>query len=145
MDEYPDKKHFYNRAATVVESKCLQYLKGTGMLSRVESRAKDPDSLRKKLELRKRLKNRVYNSKQDIQKDIVDLSGVRIIEDDEAGREKIKNFLYDRFLVAKETIHPEDDEENGDYRQKSSNYHHHLERRFGCYEYRRYRQSQHDL
>ncbi|KAJ5601823.1 RelA/SpoT [Penicillium lagena] len=123
MDEYPKKEHFYLRAATVVESICLQYLKRKGMSSRIKSRAKEPESLRKKLELRKHWKNRVYNSKQDIQEDIVDLSGVRIIEDDEARREEIRDFLHDRFLNTIAKIHPEDDEENGDYRQKSSNYH----------------------
>ncbi|KAF4452088.1 flavin-binding monooxygenase [Fusarium austroafricanum] len=67
---------FYTKVATLAEERCRQVLNENGIWTIVTSRAKRPDRLLPKLEKRHQEKN--YQTMEDIQNDLIDLSGVRI-------------------------------------------------------------------
>ncbi|KAE8419735.1 hypothetical protein BDV36DRAFT_307495 [Aspergillus pseudocaelatus] len=88
MREYKKDKEFYALAAKKAEDLCAEVLKRESVECIVTSRAKDPESLEKKLHerLRKRQETAAsackekkgYGSIDDIRGDIADLAGVRI-------------------------------------------------------------------
>lgn len=76
LKTYAREYDFYDRLATLCHQQCEAALHRSGIRSRVTSRAKREDSLRKKLEHRH--ESNPYLSAQSIRDDIVDLAGVRI-------------------------------------------------------------------
>ena len=54
-------------------------LRGCGVLFKLSARAKDKKSLKQKLIMRIHNEGKVYNTPEDIEKDVVDLAGVRVI------------------------------------------------------------------
>ena len=76
MKQY--KQNEYAILARAVADMCQQALLKNGIPHKTQSRAKEPESLRKKIEQRER-KNGRYKSLEDVHHDIVDLAGARII------------------------------------------------------------------
>ncbi|KAI0813573.1 hypothetical protein GGR55DRAFT_634977 [Xylaria sp. FL0064] len=76
VESYERELDFYTLVATLAEERCGQALANSGIPAIVTSRAKRPDRLAEKL--RHRDLEKRYQTHQDIRKDLVDLSGVRI-------------------------------------------------------------------
>ncbi|KAJ5891450.1 RelA/SpoT [Penicillium subrubescens] len=80
---------------------CERALSEKNIPHQTKSRAKNPESLRKKLEQRER-KNGPYKTLKDIHNDIVDLAGARIILERWEDRDLVKGIIYEIFEVQKE-------------------------------------------
>ncbi|KAI1746483.1 hypothetical protein F4782DRAFT_545460 [Xylaria castorea] len=76
VDSYERELDFYTLVACLAEERCRQALANNGIPAIVTSRAKRPDRLAEKIKNRNAEKQ--YKTHQDIRKDLVDLSGVRI-------------------------------------------------------------------
>ncbi|KAH8674236.1 hypothetical protein BX600DRAFT_457240 [Xylariales sp. PMI_506] len=76
IENYERELDFYTRLAALAEDRVRKALAENGILALVTSRAKRPDRLAEKLRQRNREKN--YKSVDDIRRDVVDLSGVRV-------------------------------------------------------------------
>ncbi|KAI1741314.1 hypothetical protein F4680DRAFT_416406 [Xylaria scruposa] len=76
VESYERELDFYALVASLAEERCRQALANNGIPAIVTSRAKRPDRLAEKIKNRNVEKQ--YKTHQDIRKDLVDLSGVRI-------------------------------------------------------------------
>ncbi|KAJ5764903.1 RelA/SpoT [Penicillium odoratum] len=106
--EYPAKRPFYQRTAKKVEEICHDALDCEGISHRPKSRAKKTDSLREKL-LERAEEGHHYQTEEDIQDDIVDLAGVRIVLDTAVDKERVENIISRRFQMVKTKNHPDPD------------------------------------
>lgn len=91
-----DVNHSTKLAATVA-CLCQQALLEEGVMHTVTSRGKEPESLRKKLEQRQPKRAHPYRTNQEIEDDIIDFAGVRIIIDHWADRGTVKNAIHKIF------------------------------------------------
>lgn len=78
IEDYKQRFNGFNASAVYVEDACRSALVSGGILADVSSRAKDPERLRNKLLAREK-DGTTYSSLGDIENDIVDIIGVRII------------------------------------------------------------------
>ncbi|KAJ5196720.1 RelA/SpoT [Penicillium cf. viridicatum] len=95
------KKNEYASLARAVANMCQQALSKNGIPHKTQSRAKEPESLRKKIEQRER-KNGRYKTLEDVHHDIVDLAGARIILERWEDRHFVKEIINETFKVQKE-------------------------------------------
>lgn len=93
----------YKTLAESVADICEQVLSKNGIRLQTESRGKEPESLREKLEKRER-ESGPYKDIEQIYDEIIDLAGARIILYRPEDRHTVKGILYDIFDVSKETL-----------------------------------------
>ncbi|OJJ30962.1 hypothetical protein ASPWEDRAFT_44911 [Aspergillus wentii DTO 134E9] len=103
---YSDQIHTYKRTAAVTARICKQSLDEAHLRNWVSNRAKDPKSLENKL-IQRQKHGHAYTTIEEIDKDIVDLAGVRIILYYAADRARVKSILHDRFKVKETRIFPD--------------------------------------
>lgn len=97
------KQETYTALAKRVADLCKEVISENGISVQTESRGKEPESLRKKLEERER-ESGPYKDSKDIYDKIIDLAGARIILNRAEDRHTIKGILYDNFEVSKEKL-----------------------------------------
>ncbi|KAJ5190517.1 RelA/SpoT [Penicillium cinerascens] len=95
------KKKEFQDLAESVEYTCNQALLEKGIPHVTQSRGKDPESLRKKLEQRER-ENGPYETLEQIHEDIVDLAGARIILERWEDRHFVQGIIHEIFEVKEE-------------------------------------------
>jgi ppGpp synthetase/RelA/SpoT-type nucleotidyltranferase len=78
MKDYVDHFDDYEAAARLCSDKCRMWIEETGIQAIVSFRAKRPDRLEEKLRNQESKRNSAYVAKEEILKEITDLSGVRI-------------------------------------------------------------------
>lgn len=105
IDQY--KQNEYADLATRAADSCKRALLEKGIPHQTQSRAKEPKSLRRKLEQRER-KNGPYKTLNHIHSDIVDLAGARIILERWEDRDLVKGIIYKIFEVQKEEYKKEE-------------------------------------
>lgn len=96
---YAKEYDFYNELAHQVAVICEAIIQRSGIRAIVTYRAKKPDSLKDKLIKRNAVKK--YNSIEQIYRDIVDLSGVRIAIYFPGDREEIGKLIESEFNTGK--------------------------------------------
>jgi len=96
---YAKEYDFYNELARQVAAICESIIQRSGIRAIVTYRAKKPDSLREKLLKRNAYKK--YQSIEQIYRDIVDLSGVRIAIYFPGDREEIGRLIESEFITEK--------------------------------------------
>lgn len=96
---YAKEYDFYNELAHQVAVICESIIQRSGIRAIVTYRAKKPDSLKDKLVKRNAVKK--YNSIEQIYRDIVDLSGVRIAIYFPGDREEIGRLIESEFNTGK--------------------------------------------
>lgn len=96
---YAKEYDFYNELAHQVAIICESIIQRSGIRAIVTYRAKKPDSLKDKLVKRNTVKK--YNSIEQIYRDIVDLSGVRIAIYFPGDREEIGKLIESEFITEK--------------------------------------------
>lgn len=96
---YAKEYDFYNELAHQVAIICEAIIQRSGIRAIVTYRAKKPDSLKDKLIKRNAVKK--YNSIEQIYRDIVDLSGVRIAIYFPGDREEIGRLIESEFNTGK--------------------------------------------
>ena len=99
LQRYAKEYDFYNELAQRVAMICETIIQRSGIRAIVTYRAKKPDSLREKLI--KRNSTKKYQSIEQIYKDIVDLSGVRIAVYFPGDREEIGRLIESEFTTDK--------------------------------------------
>jgi ppGpp synthetase/RelA/SpoT-type nucleotidyltranferase len=108
---YAREVDYYQEAARLAAICCQALLRRNGMRGIVTHRAKGPERLRDKLikrgQERKAAKKRGFKTPEDIQADIIDLSGVRIALYFPADRVRVAKLLEDEFEVLKTKHFPE--------------------------------------
>lgn len=108
---YAREFDYYQEAARLAALCCQALLRRSGMRGIVTHRAKSPERLREKLikreKERKAAKKRGFRTLEDIQSDIVDLSGVRIALYFPADRARVAKLLDGEFEVLKTKQFPE--------------------------------------
>jgi ppGpp synthetase/RelA/SpoT-type nucleotidyltranferase len=97
FDQYIEKKPLYEKLLFAVENKCRYALAENEISHFTESRVKDHQSLWKKLYQRNI--DAQYSSVKNIEKDIVDICGVRIIFHYMTDRHKIEALLESVFHI----------------------------------------------
>jgi ppGpp synthetase/RelA/SpoT-type nucleotidyltranferase len=105
VDEYSKKYDYYYNLSKLVEEKFRKEMKNKGIKCIITSRAKDIDSLRKKLD--KRDNDNKYKTFNDIAKDIVDLSGVRISLYFPSDIQLVNNFIEENFNILSSKMFPD--------------------------------------
>lgn len=105
LKRYTREYDYYLEAARLCAQACETGLEQMGIRCIVTFRAKRPDRLRSKIE--KRFKEKDYNTAEDIYKDIVDLSGVRIALYFPGDREEIDKFIQSQFEQKSKKEFPE--------------------------------------
>jgi tetratricopeptide (TPR) repeat protein len=124
LDYYTKKFDFYREAARICALLCETNMEQMGIRAIVTKRAKKIERLRDKLE--KRSSNKKYCSFQDIDEDIVDLSGVRIALYFPGDLSKVQQFIESNFLVKECKIFPEDLQDQNvqkiEYKKRFSGY-----------------------
>ena len=128
VEKYKKNLKHYEDAAKSAELTCRKALTSKGISHSTSSRAKDPNSLRTKLETRQREKG-PYKDEDAICSDIVDLIEARIVFDNEADEEMIKATLEEHFEIHEEKRHgvrpvyiPTPNIENGGYSRNFPEY-----------------------
>ncbi|KAH6871247.1 hypothetical protein B0T10DRAFT_541536 [Thelonectria olida] len=117
---------FYTQVATLAEERCRKVLSESGIPAIITSRAKRPDRLLEKLKNRHKEKN--YQTVDDIKKDLVDLSGVRIALYFPSQRREVELLLDQVFAnanikrLAGHTCESTLTEEEGQYRNEFAGY-----------------------
>lgn len=96
-NQYFEKMPFYKKLLVAVENKCHYTLAEMKISHFTESRVKDHQSLLKKLDQRKG--DAQYSSVKDIEDDIVDICGVRIIFHYTTDQDKINELLENIFHI----------------------------------------------
>ncbi len=96
---YAKEYDFYNELAHQVAIICESIIQRSGIRAIITYRAKKPDSLKDKLIKRNAVKK--YNSIEQIYRDIVDLSGVRIAIYFPGDREEIGKLIESEFNTGK--------------------------------------------
>lgn len=99
LQRYAKEYDFYNELAHQVAMICETVIQRNGIRAIVTYRAKKPDSLKEKLNKRNAVKK--YQSIEQIYKDIVDLSGVRIAIYFPGDREEIGRLIESEFITEK--------------------------------------------
>lgn len=97
FNQYNEQIPFYKNLLVAVENKCHYTLAEKEIPHFIESRVKDHQSLWKKLDQRK--DDALYSSVKNIEDDIVDICGVRIIFHYTADQHKIKALLESFFHI----------------------------------------------
>lgn len=97
IKSYFKEYDYYQEACKLCAQMCEVELEQNGIRSIITSRAKRPDRLGPKLE--KRMIEKKYKNIEDIYKDIVDLSGVRIAIYFPGDREEVDKFIKNNFSV----------------------------------------------
>jgi len=106
LDHYNRELDFFGEVARTVHLKIEAALISHGIRAIVTSRAKRPDRLREKLEKRHRTNN--YKDLDEIYKDIIDLSGVRVALYFPADRDRVGAVIDELFAkVRKPKTFPE--------------------------------------
>lgn len=105
IDQY--KQNEYADLAKRAADACERALSEKDIPHQTRSRAKAPESLRKKLEQREQ-KNGPYKTLKHIHNDIVDLAGARIILERWEDRDLVKGIIYKIFEVQKEEYKKEE-------------------------------------
>ena len=105
IDQY--KQNEYADLAKRAADACERALSEKDIPHQTRSRAKAPESLRKKLEQREQ-KNGPYKTLKHIHNDIVDLAGARIILERWEDRDQVKGIIYKIFEVQKEEYKKEE-------------------------------------
>ncbi|CAG8908810.1 unnamed protein product [Penicillium egyptiacum] len=103
----------YQKALSAVMEICGQVLSDHGISHAIGSRLKKPASLENKLADRERKRGFPYQAMEEINNEIVDLAGVRILVHIPSNRTKVSELLRDAFVVKKMVNHPKQDEVNG--------------------------------
>lgn len=106
IKQYNKEYDYYQKLAQIISSKIEDELFKRGIKAIVSSRAKKPDRLKEKLEKRNEAKK--YASHEEILKDIVDLSGIRVSLYFPSEREIIDQIVNELFIVEKTKVFPED-------------------------------------
>lgn len=114
LQRYAKEYDFYNELANQVAMICETIIQRSGIRAIVTYRAKKPDSLKEKLIKRNAVKK--YQNIEQIYKDIVDLSGVRIAIYFPGDREEIGKLIESefntervkRFPNAEQKLHQDD-------------------------------------
>ncbi|HOM43626.1 MAG TPA: hypothetical protein PK481_08845, partial [Bacillota bacterium] len=96
---YAKEYDFYNELAHQVAMICESIIHRSGIRAIVTYRAKKPESLKDKLMKRNAIKK--YQSIEQIYRDIVDLSGVRIAIYFPGDREEIGRLIENEFITKK--------------------------------------------
>ena len=105
LDRYTKELDFYQEAARLCAQQCEAGLERSGIRAIVTFRAKRPERLKEKLENRNSKKK--YRNVDEIYKDIIDLSGVRIAIYFPGDREEIHKFIDSNFIIKKKKTFPE--------------------------------------
>ncbi|KAL1622227.1 hypothetical protein SLS56_008846 [Neofusicoccum ribis] len=107
-----DKAH-YERIATEAKTTCETRLRSSAIQAQVTCRAKELGSLRKKVLERNALIPGGYKNVKEIEKDIVDLAGVRIALYFPNQGTAVEKIIAEAFKVHKEIQHSGEDREPG--------------------------------
>ncbi|KAE8372325.1 hypothetical protein BDV26DRAFT_302045 [Aspergillus bertholletiae] len=99
VQEYRSKTWIYAQNAAATARICDKVLQAESVPGVVTHRVKNPSSLERKLCGRERCFGRRYPSKKDIQDEISDLAGVRIVVCFPHDRERVQNALGERFDI----------------------------------------------
>ncbi len=105
IEQYKKEYDYYSKLATLAQEECERALYSRGIKAIVSSRAKKIDSLEEKL--RKRNKEKIYTSINDINDDICDFSGVRIALYFPNEREPLDKVINEIFQVTQKKSFPE--------------------------------------
>ena len=98
MERYNRELDYYRKAAEICAQQCEDGLESLGIRAIVTNRAKRSDKLLDKI--RKRNKEKSYQSAVDIYDDIVDLAGVRIALYFPGDRDTVRRFILNTFNLA---------------------------------------------
>lgn len=124
LEDYRKKFDFYQEIAGICAQICETNMKQMGIRAIVTSRAKKPERLREKLEKRSFQKN--YESIEEIDGDIVDLSGVRIALYFPGDLNKVQQFIESNFQVKECKVFPElmqsQEAKSKEYKKRFSGY-----------------------
>jgi len=129
LQRYAKEYDFYNELAHQVAMICETIIQRSGIRAIVTYRAKKPESLKEKLLKRNAVKK--YQTIDQIYKDIVDLSGVRIAIYFPGDREEIGRLIESEFITEKVKRFP-----NTEQNQQADNP---FKRRFSGYDAIHYR------
>ncbi len=99
LQRYAKEYDFYDELARQVAMTCETIIQRSGIRAVVTHRAKKPESLKEKLSKRNAIKK--YQNVEQIYKDIVDLSGVRIAIFFPGDRDEIGRLIESEFLTEK--------------------------------------------
>jgi len=115
MSRYGKEYDFYNNLAKKA-CELLEYeLVRAGVRAIVSHRAKGIDSLKRKIEKRNsEATSKPYNNADDIYKDIVDLSGVRVALYFPADMDIVENIIEKKFSITNKKEFPRDSTQNKD-------------------------------
>ncbi len=104
IKQYNKEFDFYQELARKVANKLEDQIFKRGIKAIVTHRAKRPDRLKEKL--LKRVKEKNYQSKEDISDDIVDLAGIRVSLYFPSERDVVDEIINDTFIVDEKKIFP---------------------------------------
>ncbi len=96
-NRYLDQYDYYKEVSRVCAEQCEAVLERDGIRSIVTYRAKRPDRLRAKIEQRNA--KLPYDSLEAIEKDLVDLAGVRIALYFPGDREEVRKLIASQFII----------------------------------------------
>ncbi|KAJ5210233.1 RelA/SpoT [Penicillium cf. griseofulvum] len=105
----------YRKTLRAVVEICNQVLSNHGISHATEFRLKEPASLENKIAKFERERGFVYQTIEDINKDIIDLAGVCILVHIPSTRKKASELLHDAFVVKKTVLHPKQGPIEGTY------------------------------
>jgi len=111
FDQFLARVPFYEGFLETVEKKCRSILGEKDISHFIENRVKNSQSLRKKLDKRQ-TGSSDYSSVKNIEEDIVDLCGLRIVFHSMEDQQKLKSLLENIFDVIKAKDHAGEGEEN---------------------------------
>jgi ppGpp synthetase/RelA/SpoT-type nucleotidyltranferase len=103
VNRWPREMHFWLILAEAASSICEDGIKGKLKLKcSISCRAKSQDSLRGSIERRQKAREKDYASPEEIEEDMIDLSGVRITLAFPGDVEEVKKFLLSYFGTVEE-------------------------------------------
>ncbi|KXG51334.1 RelA/SpoT [Penicillium griseofulvum] len=105
----------YRKTLHAVEEICKQVLSNHGISHATESRLKEPASLENKIAKFERERGSIYQTIEDINKDIIDLAGLCILVHIPSTRKKASELLHEAFVVKKMFDHPKQGKIEGTY------------------------------
>lgn len=98
VERWPIEFHFWDILAETVAAICTdEMIKKMKLKCHVNHRAKAQASLRKSIERRQATRGDVYRSREEIEKDMIDLAGVRITLAFPKDVEEVRKFVKDQF------------------------------------------------
>lgn len=107
---YPDLIDGYEKVAKLCTNRCTSLLREAGIMTITSFRAKGTERLRDKL-VKRTSEGHVYDSRDDVLADIVDLAGVRIALYYPGDVEEVSTIIRKHFIIQKEVVIPSGESE----------------------------------